>query len=65
MIKLKHDKLLSSFAFKINLRHSTKEVLREPPTTAILNGTQVGRCRLTVSKPELKARLVPALKTKM
>jgi hypothetical protein len=25
----------------------------------------VGRCRLTVSKPELKARLVSALETKM
>jgi hypothetical protein len=25
----------------------------------------VGRCRLTVSKPELKARLVLALETKM
>jgi hypothetical protein len=27
--------------------------------------TLVGRCRLTVSKPELKARLVSALQTKM
>jgi hypothetical protein len=26
---------------------------------------QVGRCRLTVSKPELKVRLVSALETKM
>jgi IMP and pyridine-specific 5'-nucleotidase len=29
------------------------------------NFAEVGRCRLTVSKPELKARLVPALETKM
>jgi hypothetical protein len=27
--------------------------------------TLVGRCRLTVSKPELKARLVSALESKM
>jgi hypothetical protein len=27
--------------------------------------TQVGRCRLTVSNPELKARLVSALETKI
>ena len=26
---------------------------------------KVGRCRLTISKPELKARLVSALETKM
>jgi hypothetical protein len=29
------------------------------------NSNKVGRCRLTVSKPELKARLVSALETKM
>jgi hypothetical protein len=28
-------------------------------------GNEVGRCRLPVSKPELKARLVSTLETKM
>jgi hypothetical protein len=53
--------------------------IQPPPTTAVATAAQVdsqdtsgsidssmvGRCRLTVSKPELKARLVSALETKM
>ena len=31
----------------------------------VLGQAMVGRCRSTVSNPELKARLVPALETKM
>jgi len=52
-LKLKHEELLSNFGFKFNLRRYTT--------------VMVGRCRLPVSKPELKARLVSAsaLETKM
>jgi len=32
--------------------------------SSVSNASMVGRCRLTVSKPELKARLVSALETK-
>jgi hypothetical protein len=42
------------------MRHYIEAVKKERSTTFM-----VGRCRLTVSKPELKARLVSALETKM
>jgi len=56
------DKLLSSFAFKFNSRHYSKGFLFESETDS-----EVGRCRLPVSKPELEARLVSEywLETKM
>jgi hypothetical protein len=57
-LKLKRDEPLSKFAFKFNLRHYIGEAKNWMSMT-------VGRCRLTVSKPELKARLVSALETKM
>ena len=47
------DKLLSSFAFKFNSRHYSKGFLFESETDS-----EVGRCRLPVSKPELESRLV-------
>jgi hypothetical protein len=47
------------FAFKFNLRHYTVEEFW------MVSSVVVGRCRLIVSNPELKARLVSALETKM
>ena len=47
-LKLRCDRLLSSFAFKFNLRRYNPVKAFAP---LIL---QVGRCRLTVSKPVLK-----------
>jgi len=42
------------------------EVMREMLAAAAARKLpMVGRCRLTVSKPDLKARLVSALETKM
>jgi hypothetical protein len=56
-LKLRFDKLLSSFAFNFNLRRyiTVGQVLNEAL------GDKVGRCRLTVSNPVLKARLVSPL----
>jgi hypothetical protein len=53
-LKLQYGEPLSNFGFNFNLRRYTlaPELL-------------VGRCRLTVPKPELKARLVSALETKI
>jgi len=74
--KLNYDKLLSNFAFKINLRRYTKanvlvtklepaEVHSASSETGAQKGTDmVGRCKLTVSKPVLKAPMVAALETK-
>ena len=47
-LKLKHDKLVSSFAFIFNLRR-------------YIPGCKVGRCRLTVSNPMFKAPMVSAI----
>ena len=59
-LKLKPETLLSTSAFKINLRRYTLalDILR-------YDATEVGRCRLTVSKSELNARLVSELETNM
>jgi hypothetical protein len=99
-LKLKYDKLLSSCAFKFNLRHYSVDVqiyctgtgtselklggqtalyvassssggtamaltsdtelaaVKRPYYLADMTSATAGRCRLTVSKPELKARLV-------
>ena len=66
-MKLKYDKPLSNFAFKFNLRryvmHHYDAAIAALSTSGL--DISVGRCRLTVSKPELKARLVSALETKM
>jgi hypothetical protein len=69
-VKLKCDEPLSNLAFNFNVRHYTTAFTALPynhldafrlPT---LNA-KVGRCRLTLSNPELKARLLSALETKM
>ena len=68
-LKLKCDEPLSKFAFNVDLRRYRTELEK---ALAVINvaavefkRSKVGRCRLTVSKPELKARLVSALETKM
>jgi hypothetical protein len=71
-LKLRCDEPLSNFAFKFNLRrcimdtaqklqgrHKKKHVF---PINLLVS--KVGRCRLTVSKPELKAFLVQRFKLK-
>ena len=64
-LKLKCDEPLSNVAFNFNLRRYTAEYLASPPPPEYSPPPLVGRCRLPVSKPELKARLVSALETKM
>jgi hypothetical protein len=51
--KLKCDKPLSNFAFKLKLRRYDKVL--EIVVGFDLLGDKVGRCRLTLSKPVLKA----------
>ena len=63
-MKLKCDEPLSNVAFIFNLRRHTA-VDNEWTGDAADAHVTVGRCRLTVSKYELKARLVSALETKM
>jgi hypothetical protein len=57
-LKLKYDELLSNSAFNVNLRRYSKGTAQ-----GCIN--EVGRCSLPVSQPELKARLVSALETKV
>jgi hypothetical protein len=58
-------KLLPSFAFEINLRHCSTVFLTASSLFILpFAAAEVGRYRLTVSKPALKARLVSALETK-
>jgi hypothetical protein len=71
-------KLLSSIAFNINLRRYKKDPENEQTrgftmqadisvaytTSAFALDAKVERCRLTISKPVLKAPLVSALATK-
>ena len=54
-LKLQRDEPLSNFAFNFNLRRYTVAHI-VLPTYALEH--KVRRCSLTVSKPELKARLV-------
>jgi hypothetical protein len=49
-LKLKYDDLLSSFAFKVNVRRFTKEEARAAEARAAA-AAAVGRCRLTLSNP--------------
>jgi hypothetical protein len=58
-VKLNKYELLSSCAFKCNVRHYSKGTGVGGYCDHEL-GDQVGRCRLTVSNPELKAHLVSA-----
>jgi len=64
-LKLTYDELLSRFAFKFNLcRYNLAQRDMYPfelPTMLF----KVAWCRLTVSKPEFKLRLVSVLETKM
>jgi len=76
-LKLKYDKLLSSVAFNWNLRRYISGAIstlgrawlrrttrrRWIGTPARQTRVTVGRCRLTVSKPGLKAPMVSALET--
>jgi len=50
--------VLSSFASHV-------WVVRDMATNAAISMYLVGRCRFTLSKPELEARLLSALETKM
>jgi len=60
LLKLTYDDTLTNFAFNFNLRRYT-EVLSM--TAELKPYCMVGRCRLTVSKPVLKAPMVSALDT--
>jgi len=76
-LKLKCDKPLSNVAFNFNLRRCIEAVVVQvaappPPDlpASIASDSwpppyKVGRCRLPVSEPELKARLISALEAKM
>jgi len=55
---IKCFQIFFKFAFNIYLRRYTVAV-------AVLRSSEVGRCRLPVSQPELKAYLVSVLETKM
>jgi hypothetical protein len=66
--QLVHPKLL----YQLNLTgqaaliEGLKEIkMQEEDLSFLSEEYKVGRCRLTVSNPELKARLVSALETKM
>ena len=68
---MRYDVPLSNFAFNFNLRrynkaHTHKEhTPREPSQTAQTFSDQVqtvGQCKLTVSKPVVKAQMASALK---
>jgi hypothetical protein len=61
-LKLKYGEPLSEFTFKINLRRYTREVDEDDDDAQTVSvPSMVGRCRLTVSKPVLKAPMVSAL----
>ena len=56
-LKLKYDKLLSSFAFNFNLRRYNTEsdhLFHLNYAVTLFNASEVGRCRFTASKPVLK-----------
>jgi len=61
-LKLKCDKLVSRFAFNFKLRrYSEGDYEVTVPTSASYGRSEVGQCRLTVSKPVLKAPMVSVL----
>ena len=73
---LQYDELLSNVAFNFNLRRCSKahgwaweyqlnQLSIDKVEVMSTSRVMVGRCMLPVSKPELKARLVSALETKM
>ena len=63
--KKKYDVPLSRFAFKCNLRRYMMAIIPAHIMRSVGGGydneSLVGRCRLTVSKPVLKAPMVSAL----
>ena len=70
-MKLQYDETLSNFALKFSLRRYTKAEVRLmarrcahkwTQAAAAQAATKVRRCRLTVSKPVLKAPVVQRLK---
>jgi len=71
-LKLKYDEPLSNVAFESNLRRYImvrREMFDVRHTEVVLELSglvrriMVGRCRLTVSEPELKAPMASALET--
>jgi hypothetical protein len=60
-LKLQHSETLSNFAFKTNLRRYT---LALDNAALKLSKSMVGRCRLTLSKPVLKAPMLSALEAR-
>jgi len=64
LLELRHDGPLSNFAFNFNLRCYNKGQLCGGDV-AFWGESLVGRCRLTVSKPMLKALIVSALETRI
>jgi len=62
-LKLKCDVLLSTSAFKFNMRRYMKWDPRDY-LSLLHRFTWVGRCRLTVHKPVLKAPMVSVLETR-
>jgi hypothetical protein len=62
-LKLKCDEPLSNVAFNLNVRRYTVEQAEHMGLSvgAARHLIEVGRCRLTVLKPDLKARLVSAI----
>ena len=61
-LKQENDKLLSNLGFNFNLRRYT---MGSAMGGADLSGVGVGRCRLTASKPVLKAPLLSALEAEI
>jgi hypothetical protein len=57
-LRVKYDELLSSFAFKSNLRQYT---VRDDGGLLQVSEHMAGRRTLAVSTPALKARLVSAI----
>ena len=49
--KLQYYELLSSFAFKSNLRRYNKDIVFDASSDPGVLNSAVGRCRLTLSNP--------------
>jgi hypothetical protein len=64
-LKLKCDEPLSNVAFNFNVRRYNVDDQGVETTSEPITAHKVGRCRLIVSKPELKARQVSAIETKV
>jgi len=71
-LKLRHDELLTKIGFNFNLRRYTTEMILSSAICGVIYalcagqplcilGATARRCRLTLSKPVLKAPMVSAL----